>query len=110
MTWSLVLLCQFLEKDNGESMAGKVEDNHILFPCSDGCCYLLIERYGDSPYTEEQEYSVSFVSSYLAGDHVGLLGRIRAAIRMLKGKPVYHAEVQLSSDRYDSLVAQMTDL
>ena len=91
-------------------MAGKVEDEHILFPCGDKCCYLLIEKHGDSAYLEEQEYSVSFVSSYLGRDNIGLFNRIRAAIRMLKDKPVYHAEVVLSSDRYDDLVARMTEI
>lgn len=76
---------------NTTARGGDKMDNKITLDCSCGCSTLVIERHGN-------EYIVSIQSSYLRHMSFTLWGRIKSALKVLFGHPIYYADVYVEDN------------
>lgn len=68
----------------------RLEGNKIILDCDCGCSTLVIEGEG-------RDYSISIQSSYLHHHSFTLWGRIKSAVKVLFGQPIYYADIYIES-------------
>lgn len=73
--------------------------------CSCGCCMLVVERHEDGCY------NVSVMDSRYDHKNKGVLGRLRNAVRILFGKPVYYNDLFIEDkSEFEELLKELQEL
>lgn len=83
--------------------------NMIFLPCECKCCMLVIEKDFDSD--GDADYLISVQDSRYDHNYNTLWGRLKRAVKVLFGKPVYYNELCLSGEEsFRKLVDDMNQL
>ena len=84
-----------------------METEKIILPCDCQCCMLVIDKYF---LDEKYDYNISVQSSYYQNPS-SFISRIKAAFKILFGKPIYYNDAYISENRmklfYDKLTVLM---
>lgn len=73
--------------------------------CSCGCCMLVVERHKDGCY------NISVVDSRYDHDVKGILGRLKNAVKILFGKPVYYNDLFIEDkSEFEDLLKKLQEL
>lgn len=75
----------------------------IFIPCQCDCATLMICKYPDG------DYGVSIVDSYYQNTS-SVWARIKAAFKVLFGKPVYFNDLVLYEESFKALIKDLEDL
>jgi hypothetical protein len=76
--------------------------------CDCGCCMLVIdkEEWGDG----EVSYNISIQDSRYDHNHNTIFGRIKSALKILFGKPVYYNDIYIGeSDKFKEFVEKLNE-
>ena len=87
----------------------KAAETMVTLKCGCNCCMLVAEKtvWEDG----DIDYNISVQDSRYDHDNTTLRGRIKGAIRILFGKPVYYSDIFIDDpQRFRSFVEQLNDL
>ncbi len=64
--------------------------NYVVTKCDCGCSVFVVEKL-------DNEFILSIQDSYIHNGQQNILGRIRKALKVLLGKPIYYADIYIDS-------------
>jgi hypothetical protein len=85
------------------------KETTILLKCDCGCSMLVVERceWEDG----EVDYNISVQDSRYDHNYTTLWGRIKSAVKVLFGKPVYYSDVYIDDpEKFEDFVKRLNAL
>lgn len=81
----------------------------IILPCDCKCCMFVIEK--NFWENGDIDYDISVQDSQYDHNYNTILGRLKRAVMLLFGKPIYYNDVYIEGEEsFKKLVADMNDL
>ena len=85
------------------------QEDTVYLKCDCGCSMLVVDR--DIWDDGEINYNISVQDSRYDHNYTTLLGKLKSAIKILFGKPVYYSDVFINNpDDYKALVEKLNKL
>ena len=94
-----------MDKNNGV----EEQETRVFLKCECGCSMFVVER---SVWSDDDvHYNISVQDSRYDHDNTTLFGRIKGALKILFGKPVYYSDVFIDDPkRFGNLIEQLSEL
>jgi hypothetical protein len=85
------------------------KETSIFLKCDCGCSMLVVEK---SEWDDgEIDYNISVQDSRYDHNYTTIWGRIKSAMKVLFGKPVYYSDVYIDEpEKFKSFVEKLNDL
>lgn len=81
----------------------------VVLRCDCGCGMVVFEKHDwNSKFTTE--YSLSFQDDRICKDGDGIFQRVRRAISVLFGKPIYYSEISTSKEEILAFLNQSVEI
>jgi hypothetical protein len=96
-------------KITGMEMTMNKQETTIMLKCDCGCSMFVVDKYvwDDG----EVNYNISIQDSRYDHNYTTLWGRIKNAMKLLFGKPVYYSDVYIDKpERFQNFVGELNKL
>jgi hypothetical protein len=85
------------------------KETSVILKCSCGCSMLVVEKtvWEDG----EIDYNISVQDSRYDHNYTTLWGKLKSALKLLCGKPVYYSDVYIDKpEKFKNFVQKLNDL
>ena len=84
------------------------QENSVMLKCDCGCSMLVVER---TEWDDDISYNITVQDSRYDHNYTTILGRIKTAMKILFGKPVYYSDVYIGKpETFIGFVEKLNEL
>ena len=95
--------------DKIDNKAGIQQESSVYLKCDCGCSVLVVDKtvWDDG----EINYNITVQDSRYDHNYTTLLGRIKSAIKIMFGKPVYYSDIYIDRpEKFKKFVSKLNEL